>query len=255
MTNNKGIDEVMNQKLDPNRIPHHVAIIMDGNGRWAKQRHLPRIVGHKHGMEAIKPVALAASHVGVKVLTLYAFSTENWRRPAKEVNYIMSLPRRFFNHFIPDLIKNNVQVRAIGYLNRLPQNTRKAIRSAVADTKDCDGMVLNFAVNYGGRDEIVTATKQIAAAVQRHQLRIDEITPQLFAKHLMTGFLGHLADPDLLIRTSGEERISNFLLWQIAYSEFVFRPEYWPDFDQDTLIDSIAQYQQRHRRFGGLKNS
>ena len=240
-------------KLDPKRIPRHVAIIMDGNGRWAKRRHLPRIAGHKRGMETVKTIASAAGDLGIKVLTLYAFSTENWKRPAKEVKYIMSLPQKFFSTFIPDLIKDNVQVRVMGYMDRLPQSTRKAIDKAVDDTKNCNGMILNFAVNYGGQDEIVTAAQEIAQEYKAGRIKLSDINRQFFAKHLMTSFLGPYADPDLLIRTSGEERISNFLLWQIAYSEFLFRPEYWPDFDKADLVDSIYQYQQRHRRFGGLK--
>lgn len=240
-------------ELDPNNIPKHVAIIMDGNGRWAHKRHLPRIAGHHQGMEAIKTVASAAGQLGIKVLTLYAFSTENWKRPAKEVKYIMSLPQKFFSTFVPQLIHDNVQVHVMGYLDKIPASTRKAIDDAVKDTAQCNGMILNFAVNYGGQDEIVTATKRIAREVQDRQIKPSDITSKYFARHLMTGFLGEYADPDLLIRTSGEERISNFLLWQIAYSEFLFRPEYWPDFNKDLLIDSIYQYQQRHRRFGGLK--
>ena len=240
-------------KLDPRNIPKHVAIIMDGNGRWAKKRGLPRIAGHKQGMETIKTVALAAGHLGVKVLTLYAFSTENWKRPAKEVNYIMSLPKKFFNDFMPTLIKNNVRVEVMGYLSRIPKVTRQVIQKAVYVTRNCNGMILNFAVNYGGHDEIVTATRQIAQEVKTGRINVDQITNQYFAKHLMTSSLGRYANPDLLIRTGGELRVSNFLLWQIAYSEFVFSCEYWPDFGRKSLINAIYEYQHRQRRYGGLK--
>lgn len=227
---------------------------MDGNGRWAKKRHLPRVAGHKEGMNTVKKVAIAASDLGVKVLTLYAFSTENWKRPQKEVSYLMQLPIRFFKTFVPDLVKHNVKVMVMGDTTQLPQATQKAVRDAIDDTSKCDGMVLNFALNYGGRDEIVRAVKQIASEVDDGNLAPDDINEQTIADHLMTSPLNKLADPDLLIRTSGELRLSNFLLWQIAYSEFVFTDELWPDFDGQSLKAAIAQFQHRNRRFGGLIN-
>lgn len=241
-----------NELLDKDNIPKHVAIIMDGNGRWAKKRHLPRIAGHKKGMDTVKTVTIAASKMGVKVLTLYAFSTENWKRPTDEVNYLMSLPSTFFSNFVPDLIKNNVSVKVIGYVDKLPEATQKAVRDAVEQTKDCTGMVLNFALNYGSRAEITTAVQNIAQKAVNGDLGIDQIDEQVISQSLMTGFLGEIADPDLLIRSSGEERISNFLLWQIAYSELVFTDTYWPDFNADVFSDLIIEYQGRHRRFGGL---
>ncbi|MGY5339340.1 isoprenyl transferase [Levilactobacillus spicheri] len=244
--------EVAERQLDEANIPAHVAIIMDGNGRWAQQRHLPRIAGHKQGMNTVKTVAKAASHLGVKVLTLYAFSTENWKRPTTEVNYLMKLPVDFFGTFVPDLIKNNIRVKVMGYTEDLPDATQKAVRDAIAATKDCTGMVLNFALNYGGRAEIVTAVQRLAQQVQAGTLDPTVIDEALLSQNLMTGDLGDLQDPDLLIRTSGEERLSNFMLWQVAYSEFVFMAQHWPDFDQTTLEEAIYQYQQRHRRFGGL---
>ena len=248
--------EVANETptIDMERIPQHIAIIMDGNGRWAQKRHLPRVAGHKQGMQTVKTVTIAASKLGVKVLTLYAFSTENWKRPSSEVNYLMQLPIRFFSTFVPDLIKNNVRVMVMGDTSQLPEPTQKAVSDAIKDTADCDGMILNFALNYGGRDEITRAVKSIAAEVSAGEIQPDEITDQLIGRHLMTAPLGKLADPDLLIRTSGEERISNFLLWQLAYSELVFVPEHWPDFDADSLKKAIIEFQGRHRRFGGLKN-
>ena len=243
-----------NMAIDMERIPHHIAIIMDGNGRWAQKRHLPRVAGHKQGMQTVKTITIAASNLGVKVLTLYAFSTENWKRPSSEVNYLMQLPIRFFSTFVPDLVKNNVRVMVMGDIQRLPAKTQQAVNDAIADTANCDGMVLNFALNYGSRDEITRAVQEVAAAVQAGTISPEAIDEELVSQHLMTAPLGEFADPDLLIRTSGEERISNFLLWQLAYSELEFVPEYWPDFDAESLKRAIIEFQGRHRRFGGLKN-
>ena len=243
-----------NMAIDMERIPHHIAIIMDGNGRWAQKRHLPRVAGHKQGMQTVKTITIAASNLGVKVLTLYAFSTENWKRPSSEVNYLMQLPIRFFSTFVPDLVKNNVRVMVMGDIQRLPAKTQQAVNDAVADTANCDGMVLNFALNYGSRDEITRAVQEVAAAVQAGTISPEAIDEELVRQHLMTAPLGEFADPDLLIRTSGEERISNFLLWQLAYSELEFVPEHWPDFDAESLKRAIIEFQGRHRRFGGLKN-
>ncbi len=239
-------------QLNMDNIPHHVAIIMDGNGRWAKQRHMPRVAGHKQGIETVKTIAIAASHLGVNVLSLYAFSTENWKRPNDEVNYLMQLPVTFFNTFVPDLVKNNVRVTVMGDITKLPEKTQEAVVNAIDDTKDCTGMILNFALNYGGRDEIIHATKEIAKAIKNDQLQIDEIDNQVFEQHLMTNMLGDYQDPEVIIRTSGEQRISNFMLWQLAYSEFVFVDEHWPEFTDESLKNAIAIYQARHRRFGGL---
>ena len=227
---------------------------MDGNGRWAQKRHLPRVAGHKQGMQTVKTITITASNLGVKVLTLYAFSTENWKRPSSEVNYLMQLPIRFFSTFVPDLVKNNVRVMVMGDIQRLPAKTQQAVNDAIADTANCDGMVLNFALNYGSRDEITRAVQEVAAAVQAGTISPEAIDEELVSQHLMTAPLGEFADPDLLIRTSGEERISNFLLWQLAYSELEFVPEHWPDFDAESLKRAIVEFQGRHRRFGGLKN-
>ena len=240
-----------NMAIDMERIPHHIAIIMDGNGRWAQKRHLPRVAGHKQGMQTVKTITIAASNLGVKVLTLYAFSTENWKRPSSEVNYLMQLPIRFFSTFVPDLVKNNVRVMVMGDIQRLPAKTQQAVNDAIADTANCDGMVLNFALNYGSRDEITRAVQEVAAAVQAGTISPEAIDEELVSQHLMTAPLGEFADPDLLIRTSGEERISNFLLWQLAYSELEFVPEHWPDFDAESLKRAIIEFQGRHRRFGG----
>lgn len=234
-------------------IPKHIAIIMDGNGRWAQNRRLPRIAGHQEGMNTVKKVTKHASKLGVKVLTLYAFSTENWKRPAEEVNFLMQLPVDFFDTFVPELIKENVKVHVMGYEEFLPEHTQDAVRRAIEQTKDNTGMVLNFALNYGSRAEIVTAVKGIAAEIEQGQLTAGTVDEELLSERLMTGFLGaELRDPELLIRTSGEERISNFLLWQIAYSELFFTDALWPDFDDDLLEVAIASFQNRNRRFGGL---
>lgn len=226
---------------------------MDGNGRWAKKRFLPRIAGHKQGMDTVRTVTRAASDMGIKVLTLYAFSTENWGRPQQEVSYLMSLPVTFFNKFVPELIEQNVRVMVMGDITKLPDSTRQATEKAIADTAQNTGMVLNFALNYGGRDEIVRGVRDIARQVAAGDLDPDTIDDATVAQSLMTAPLGELADPDLLIRTSGEERISNFLLWQIAYSEMVFTDKLWPDFDGDALLDAVKQYAARDRRFGKVK--
>lgn len=235
-------------------IPKHVAIIMDGNGRWAQNRRLPRIAGHKEGMNTVKKITKHASHIGVKVLTLYAFSTENWKRPSEEVNFLMQLPVDFFDTFVPELIKENVKVNVMGYKEFLPEHTQDAVKRAVEQTQGNTGMVLNFALNYGSRAEIVTAVQEIATNIAEKNISIEDIDEEMISTHLMTGFLSdELRDPELLIRTSGEERISNFLLWQIAYSEFFFTEALWPDFNDNLLETAIASFQNRNRRFGGLK--
>ena len=235
--------------LDLHNIPEHVAIIMDGNGRWAKQRKLPRIKGHYQGMQTVKKITKVASDIGIKYLTLYAFSTENWTRPENEVNYIMNLPVNFLKTFLPELIENNVKVETIGFMEYLPSSTLKAIAKAKEDTKDNTGLKLIFAINYGGRAEILNSVKTIYDELTAKGLTSDDITEQMIDDHLMTHAY---PDPDLLIRTSGEQRISNFLIWQVSYSEFIFNEKLWPDFDKEGLINCIKIYQSRQRRFGGL---
>ncbi|MCY8694581.1 isoprenyl transferase [Bacillus inaquosorum] len=230
-------------------IPEHIAIIMDGNGRWAKKRSLPRIAGHHEGMKVVKRTTKLANELGVKVLTLYAFSTENWKRPKMEVDFLMKLPEEFLNTYLPELVEENVQVRIIGDETALPVHTLRAIEKAVEDTAQNDGMILNFALNYGGRTEIVTAAKALAEKVKEGSLDIEDIDESLFSNYLMTE---SLQDPELLIRTSGEIRLSNFMLWQVAYSEFVFTDVLWPDFKEDHFLQALAEYQQRGRRFGGI---
>ncbi|QGZ70160.1 isoprenyl transferase [Pediococcus pentosaceus] len=246
----------MNQKLETElneNIPKHVAIIMDGNGRWAQKRFMPRVAGHKRGMEVVKTITKSASKLGVKVLTLYAFSTENWKRPQDEVSFLMKLPITFFNKFVPELIEEGVQVRVTGDIDGLPQATQDAVRKAIEDTAQGTKMILNFALNYGSRDEITKMVQSIAQAVNTKQLDVDKIDEQVIENHLQTNFLGEFSNPDVLIRTSGEERISNFLLWQIAYSELVFTDTLWPDFDEKIFIEMIKEYQKRDRRFGAIK--
>ncbi len=236
-------------QLDVSSIPLHVAIIMDGNGRWAKNRGLPRIAGHKEGMNAVKKVTRAASEIGIKVLTLYAFSTENWKRPQEEIQFLMKLPSDFFDTFVPELVEKNIRVMSIGEIDPLPLHTKEALTRACEQTKQNTGMVLNFALNYGSQDEICKAVQQIAQDVEQKKLHPKDISRDTIEDYLMTH---HLPDVDLLIRTSGEKRISNFLLWQIAYSELIFSEILWPDVSEEIFMAMILEYQNRHRRFGGL---
>ena len=231
-------------------IPSHIAIIMDGNGRWAKKRAMPRIKGHHEGMNTVKKITRYASKLGVKVLTLYAFSTENWKRPKTEVEFLMNLPGQFLNSFLPELMELNIRVEMIGDKTVLPIHTQKALDAAMDATKDNTGLILNFAMNYGSRDEMVRAMKEMMAEVQAGTLTIEDITEQRVTDYLMTA---HLPEPDLLIRTSGEVRLSNFMLWQLAYTEFWFTDTLWPDFDEKCLQEAIEVYRNRNRRYGGLK--
>ncbi|MEK5270246.1 isoprenyl transferase [Aeribacillus sp. FSL K6-8394] len=240
---------VAKENILVNEIPEHVAIIMDGNGRWAKKRSLPRMAGHREGMKVVKKITKLASDIGIKVLTLYAFSTENWKRPKDEVNYLMRLPVEFLSTFLPELIQENVQVRVIGDQSMLPDYTVNAVKKAVNETKQNTGLILNFALNYGSRTEIVEAVKNILRDREDGKLHIDDIDEQLFSNYLMTK---KLKDPDLLIRTSGEIRLSNFMLWQLAYTEFWFTDVLWPDFNEHHFLEAIREYQQRIRRFGGV---
>ena len=234
------------------KIPTHVAIIMDGNGRWAKKRNMPRVKGHYEGMQTVKKITKYASKLGIQYLTLYAFSTENWARPKEEVSYLMDLPEKMFTSFMPELMENNVKVEVIGVVEKLPENTRKAVEDAIEQTKNNTGLKLIFALNYGSKDEIVTAVKRIAQGATNNEYKVEEIDEQLISDNLFTK---DTPDPDLLIRTSGEQRISNFLLWQIAYSEFIFTKVAWPDFVEEELYKALLEYQSRDRRFGGLNEN
>ncbi|WP_282019711.1 isoprenyl transferase [Planomicrobium okeanokoites] len=231
-------------------IPSHIAIIMDGNGRWAKKRSLPRVAGHHEGMKTVRKITRLANNLGVDVLTLYAFSTENWKRPKMEVDFLMRLPEEFLSTFLPELVAENVKVEMMGDHTNLPAHTLKAISKAKEATKDNTGLILNFALNYGSRSEIVDSVKELAAQVAAGTLDPEDITEEHISSGLMTK---SLPEPDLLIRTSGEVRLSNFMLWQLAYTEFWFTDTLWPDFNEDSLIDAVENYQKRNRRFGGLK--
>ena len=245
--------EVENTFDSSKPVPKHLAVIMDGNGRWAQKRMLPRIAGHKEGMNNVKIITKHASQLGVKVLTLYAFSTENWKRPTEEVDFLMKLPVDFFDVFVPELIAENIQVRVMGYKEYLPEHTQKAVENAIEQTKNNTGMILNFALNYGSRAEILTAVNEIISLARSGEFE-GEVTEDDLSSHLMTASLGEeLRDPDFMIRTSGEERISNFLLWQIAYSELFFTDKYWPDFTTEDLEIAIGSFQLRNRRYGGVK--
>ena len=248
--NNKQAVETIS--LDESRIPNHIAIIMDGNGRWAKKRHLPRVAGHRQGMDVVREITRAASDLGVKVLTLYAFSTENWKRPSDEVSFLMDLPVKFFNKFVPELIEQNVKVNVMGYIDQLPPKTQTAVYDAIEQTSQNTGMILNFALNYGSRAEIVSAVQAISQQVSDGKLTSQEINEDTISQALMTQALAPYNDPELIIRTSGEERISNFLLWQMAYSEFVFTETLWPDYQPVNLYQDLKTYQSRDRRFGGI---
>lgn len=231
-------------------IPKHVAIIMDGNGRWAQKRHLPRVAGHKEGMNTVKTVALHAKKLGVKVLSLYAFSTENWKRPNDEVSFLMKLPIDFFGTFIPQLNENNIRVITTGFIDKLPEATQKAVKDAIEQTKNNDGMILNFALNYGSRAELVDVMKRVA---KDYCNNVDAIDETIISNYLWSSdVLGEFVNPELLIRTSGEQRISNYMLWQIAYSEFYFTQTAWPDFKEVAFEEALGTFQKRNRRFGGL---
>ncbi|GLX68516.1 isoprenyl transferase [Paenibacillus glycanilyticus] len=235
--------------LTTDNVPEHIAIIMDGNGRWAKKRGLPRIAGHHTGMKTVKRIVIEADRLGVKYLTLYAFSTENWKRPKDEVEFLMKLPQQFLEIELEELIEKNVQVRMMGHKENLPSFTLNAVEEAITKTANNTGLVLNFALNYGGRREMLEAIKEIAADVQDGRLSTEQIDEKLLSSRLLSG---DIPDPDLLIRTSGELRLSNFMLWQLAYSEMWFTNVYWPEFTEVHLQEAIHEYQRRARRYGGL---
>ncbi|RDW17807.1 isoprenyl transferase [Oceanobacillus chungangensis] len=230
-------------------IPNHVAIIMDGNGRWAEKRGLPRIAGHQAGVKTVNKIVKTAVEANIQILTLYAFSTENWNRPKSEIDFIMKLPKEFLHIYLPGLIENNVRINIIGDISTLPKHTQESVQYAIDKTKDNDGLLLNFALNYGSRSEIMRAIKQIMTDIDGSKLSIDSIDEKVFSEYLYTH---NLTDPDLLIRTSGEQRLSNFLLWQLAYTEFWFTDVLWPDFDEAVFGQALEEYQHRKRRYGGI---
>jgi len=235
------------EKIDRERLPRHIAIIMDGNGRWAKQHGFMRSIGHENGVTTVRKITEIASELGIGFLTLYTFSTENWNRPKDEVDALMNLVVVAIEQQTPDLIKNNVRLTAIGDLERMPQFARERLNKCMSDTSHCTGLVLCLALSYSARWEIVEATRKLAQRAVSGELNPDDINDEIFASALATS---HMPDPDLLIRTAGDERISNFLLWQIAYSELYFTPKFWPDFTKEDFCEAIVHYQQRERRFG-----
>lgn len=233
--------------IDITRLPRHIAIIMDGNGRWAQKHTLGRISGHKKGAEAVRSTVKICREWGIQYLTLYAFSSENWQRPRKEVDALMRLLEDYVRSEFAGMLENNIRLTVIGHWENLRENIRQLLREVIAKTARNDGLILNIALSYGGRDEIVTAARRILDDYRAGKFSPDEITKEMFAGYLDTA---GMPDPDLLIRTSGEYRISNFLLWQMAYTEFYFTDVLWPDFNREELLKAIADYQQRERRFG-----
>jgi undecaprenyl diphosphate synthase len=234
--------------IDMDKMPEHVAIIMDGNGRWAQDKSLPRMAGHNAGMQTIKEIVKASSSLGVRHLTVYAFSTENWKRSTEEVSGIFKLIVIYMEKELRELHENNVKVRILGDYEKLPADAVKSLKRSLETTKNNTGLQFNIALNYGGRDEILRAVKKLAADVQDRKLGAEELTEEMISDNLYTA---GIPDPDLIIRTSGEMRLSNYLLWQCAYSEFVFTDVLWPDFDRAEYEKMIEVYQNRKRRFGG----
>lgn len=237
----KGKAAELAQNLKPEKLPIHVAIIMDGNGRWAKKRGLPRVKGHEKGARTLRKIVELAAKIGIKYLTAFAFSKENWKRPQEEIDFLMNLLRRYLKNEVPTLIKNHIKLQVAGDVEELPEDIQSKIREAEQATKEGTRLNLILAVNYGGRAEIIRAAKGMAEE--------GEFSPEAFRRHL---YLPHVPDPDLLIRTSGELRISNFLLWQIAYTELYFTPVLWPDFSEKEFIKALIDYQGRERRFGRI---
>jgi len=227
----------------------HVAIIMDGNGRWAIKQHKERTFGHYQGVENVRNIAIKANDLNIEVLTLYAFSTENWTRPLAEVNYLMKLPELFFKRFLVELMAKDIKITMIGEWDRIPDATQKVLKKAILETADNKGMILNFAMNYGGKQEILTAINKYTTDVKDDKIK-NEINETIFNTYLDSGMF---PDVDLMIRTSGEYRISNFLLWKLAYAELAFIPQAWPEFTPEQFEQLIMEYNQRDRRFGGLK--
>lgn len=237
------------EKIDLSRLPNHIAIIMDGNGRWAKKKGKPRTFGHRHGVTSVRETAEAAAEIGVKYLTLYAFSTENWKRPKLEIDALMHLLLSTIDSELRTLNDNNIRLNAIGDLSSLPKKIRERLFSAIENTAGNDRMTLTLALSYSSRWEIAEAARRMAKDCETGKINIGDISEEAFSDYLNTS---SIPDPELLIRTSGENRISNFLLWQIAYAELYFTPKLWPDFRKDDLYEAICDYQSRERRFGKI---
>ncbi|NLK00757.1 MAG: isoprenyl transferase [Clostridia bacterium] len=242
-------EENLMKQLYIDNLPKHIALIMDGNGRWAQKRKMPRNVGHKYGAEALKKIVMFCNEINIQILSVYAFSTENWRRPKTEVDMLMKLLIEYLQREIDLLNRNNIRLEVSGDMEYLPVEVRSAVQKGKEVSKFNTGLILNVALNYGGRDEIARAARQIAEKVKNGEYNIQEIDKTLMEKHLYTSSLG---DPELLIRTSGERRLSNFLLWQLAYTELFFTDILWPDFDRIHLLEALCSYQKRERRFGGI---
>lgn len=250
MTVNPTILRELPADLERARLPRHVAVIMDGNGRWAKKQGLPRIMGHRRGVDTLKDILRCCKDWGIEALTAYAFSTENWGRPLEEVDFLMTLFERVLRQELREMMAEGVQIHFVGNLDALPKSLREEIQRSMAETRSNTGIRFTVATNYGGRQEIVQACREIAEKVQQGHLQPDQIDEALFARHLYTA--GN-TDPDLLIRTSGEMRISNFLLWQVAYAELYVTNTLWPDFDRTEFHRALSEYQQRDRRFGKVR--
>lgn len=238
------------ESLKPELLPKHIAIIMDGNGRWANARGLPRMAGHRKGMESLKTIVRFCGELGISVLTVYAFSTENWKRPNEEVDGLMGLLVEYIQKELAELHQQGVKVRTIGDVTRLPAAAQSALAGAKSQTSNNQGLILNIALNYGSRLEIIKAVQGIAEQVKNGRLTVEDINERVFTDQLYTA---GLPDPDLLIRSSGEMRISNFMLWQIAYTELWVSPVLWPDFGRIHLLQALCDYQERDRRYGGIK--
>jgi undecaprenyl diphosphate synthase len=241
------LDPDLLMKIDKGKLPRHIAIVMDGNGRWAQQRHLPRNAGHRAGVMAVDDVVTTARRLGISCLTLYALSTENWSRPRQEIRALMMILRIYLRKELKRMVRENIRFNTIGRIEDLPETIQTLLQETKRETQHNDGMIFTLALSYGSRVEIVEAVKRIARAVHNRELELEEISPITFSKYLYTA---GLPDPDLLIRSGGEVRLSNFLLWQTSYAELYFTEVLWPDFRGDDLLRSIIEYQQRERRFG-----
>ncbi len=238
---------VIDADIDQTRLPRHIAIIMDGNGRWAVKRNKPRLFGHKAGADSVRNIVEIARELGIEFLTLYAFSSENWNRPEQEVSGLMSILRNYLSGELSRMLKNNIRLRCVGDIDRLPESTRLQLQDTISRTANNSELTLNLALSYGSRDELTRATQHLARRCAQGELRPEDITAKHIEEHLYTT---GTPDPDLLIRTGGESRLSNFLLWQASYSEIYFTDIMWPDFRRKEFIDAISDFQHRERRFG-----
>ncbi len=247
---NSNTSSSLHKNLDPSKLPSHVAIIMDGNGRWAKKRLLNRIKGHQKGAETVRAIVRSCRKIGISNLTLYAFSTENWQRPKSEILALMTLLKNYIKSEEKELMEKNIRLSSIGQIERLPIDVQQILHKTMTLTKQNDSMLLNLALSYGARDEILKMVKEIAKKAKNGKIELDAITSELISEHLYTK---EMPDPDLLIRTSGEMRISNFLLWQIAYTEIYVTDTLWPDFGEEEFTQILMDYQNRERRFGRVE--